>query len=146
MALDTSRKIIPRLNYITFYKPNTFLKANRPKVLDNGSWAIEGDLHIYDQRARDYNHKLPFYKKKIMNRDGDIGHIFPILVCSKNYIKINNVEIAVGTLKPIVFDTFDRIKIEEYFSKKIQGFGELTIDELIDRLDEFSWAQYDIGS
>ena len=138
-------KLLPRLNYLTFFEPGSFRESDKPDILDDGSWVIEGEFGIYDQKVRDYNDKLPFYKKKVGNKDGDTGYVYPILVCSEDFAKKHYAEIATETVKPIILDEFSREEVEKYITNHVQALGEVTFDELIECLDKFSWATYDFA-
>lgn len=144
MSYDLSQKMLPRLKSLTFFEPGSFKKSDKPDVLEDGSWVIEGEFQIYDQKLKDYNRSLPFYRRKVGNKDGDTGYVFPILVCSQDFVKIHKDRIAADIVKPIVFEDFSRERVEEYINDKVNALGEVTFDELIECLDQFSWAKYDI--
>lgn len=144
MKYDPNGKMLPKLNRLYFFESESFKKSNKPEILEDGSWVIEGEFLIYDEKIRDYNQSLPFYKKKIQNKDGDTGCVFPILVCSPSFVKNYKDSIAVDTVKPIVFDKFNEEAVENYINEKLGAIGEVTFDELIECLDKFSWAKYDM--
>lgn len=145
MTNSLNEKILPRLNGVTFFEPGSFKQSQKPDVLEDGSWVIEGEISIYDQKTRSYNQKLPFYKKKVGNKDGDIGHIFPILVCSPDFVKYHGTEIAPDTVKPIMFKEFSVGGVENYIDTRLQALGEVSFDEMVESIDEFCWATYDLG-
>lgn len=139
-------KIIPRLGSIEFFQEDSFHPAQTP-VYDGNEWYIEGEFSVVDELTREYNRKKPFYKRKKGNKNGDLGHVFPFVICSPGYAQKYKKAFQDSECIPIIMETFSVTDATQLVSDKIEQAGDhVTIDRLWKHLATFSDTEYDSGN
>ncbi|HSX33124.1 MAG TPA: hypothetical protein VLF91_02190 [Candidatus Saccharimonadales bacterium] len=135
--------VTPKLGAISFFSENSFLPATEP-VYDGDEWYIQGQFSVIDQRTEGYNKTKPFYKRRKGNKNGDLGHVFPFLICSAGYVAAHKKELAADGYKPIIMKKFSVQAATERIGQRIKEIGDnVTIDELWEQLSHFADTDYD---
>jgi hypothetical protein len=136
-------KVNPQLGWIEFFEENSFKHSDTP-VFDGKDWYIQGQFSITDTITQAYNRTKPFYKRHIGNKDGDLGHVFPFIICSSGYAEKHLKQLQADDYKPIIMESFDVTRATEIIREKIRQAGnQITIDELWEHLSTFSDTEYD---
>ena len=136
-------KIVPRLNYIHFFEENSFRPATKP-AYDGKDWYIQGQFFVKDLLTERYNKTKPFYGRRIGNKDGDLGHAFPFVICNEGYKKRHAKELESDSYKPLIMQEFDANSATELICDKIKEAGDyITIDSLWSHLASFADVEYD---
>lgn len=138
-----TEQIVPRLGYIEFFEENSFHHSDVP-VYDGDEWYIQGRFSVVDEVTKEYNKTKPFYKRAKGDKDGDLGSVFPFVMCSKGYAKKYHKEFEEDGIKPIIMDAFNVAAATELIAQKIKEAGDhITIEKLWAHLETFSDTKYD---
>jgi hypothetical protein len=136
-------KIVPRLNKVLFFEENSFKSTTMP-IRDGDGWYIRGQFYVKDELTDRYNRTKPFYKHRRGNKDGDLGHAFPFIMCNKAYLNKYEKELSTDGYKPIVMKEFDPESATNVLAKKIKDAGDyISIDTLWKHLSLFADTEYD---
>ena len=128
---------------IEFFEENSFRPSTEP-VYDGKEWYIQGMFSVVDELTAEYNRKKPFYKRRKGNKGGDLGHMFPFLICSPGFAEKNETELRTDGYKPIIMANFNVDNATRLIAEKVRQAGDhITIDELWAYLSTFCDTDYD---
>ena len=135
--------IVPRLNYVHYFEENSFKPATSASFEGKG-WYIQGQFFVKDKLTENYNLTKPFYKRRKGNKDGDLGHAFPFLMCNMEYWHKHEKELTNDGYKPIFMKDFDVQSATNLIARKIKEAGDnITYDSLWHHLSSFADTEYD---
>jgi len=136
-------KVIPRLYEVSYFEENSFKAATEP-VRDGDGWYIEGRFSVKDELTDEYNKSKPFYKPRRGNKGGDLGHVFPFIICNQVYSKKHSKDLEEDGYKPIVMEEFDTESATKWLALRIKDAGDhISIDTLWKHLSLFADTEYD---
>ncbi len=135
--------IKPRLNDIEFFEEVGFHHSDKP-IYEGKNWYIEGWFYVKDAITEEYNREKPFYERRKGNKGGDLGYVFPFLICNKGYAKKHGKRLESEGYKPIIMKDFSVELATDLIAKKIEEAGDnISLDELWTHLSLFADTEYD---
>jgi hypothetical protein len=137
-------EVVPRLNHVLFFEKNSFKSATKP-VYDGKDWYIQGQFFVKDLPTEQYNKTKPFYRRRRGNKNGDLGHAFPFLMCNQSFFIKHKADLEADGYKPIILEKFNTTEATDLLAEKIRAAGDhISIEQLWSHLATFADTEYDL--